>query len=310
MKTKIVTTLFAALAALSISANAQVNLSFSTVGNAGNAADTTGFGGVSYTYAIGTYDVTDSQYTSFLNAVDPNGTNPNSIYNTNMGIDASNGGISFTLGATAGSKYSVIAGFANAPVVYVSWFDAARFTNWLSNGQGSGSTETGAYTLNGATSGIITNNGTGTYWIPTENEWYKAAYYDPNYGGVGVGGYWTYATKSNSITTSMANYNYAVGHVTDVGAYGIASAYGTYDQAGDVWQWNDAVISSYRGLRGGSWNANSDYLQSSFQLNLDPTYEDYYIGFRVATVPEPTVTVSLIVGMGMLAFRRKRPSSL
>ena len=57
------------------------------------------------------------------------------------------GGISFNAGNANGSKYSVISGSGNHPVNYVSWYDAIRFANWLNNGQGSGDTETGAYTL-------------------------------------------------------------------------------------------------------------------------------------------------------------------
>ena len=98
------------------------------------------------------FEFTNAQYADFLNAVDPSGTNPNSVYNANMGTDA-RGGISFTTGAACGSKYAVKSNMGDKPVNFVSWFDAARVANWLQNGQGSGDTETGAYTLGGATSG-------------------------------------------------------------------------------------------------------------------------------------------------------------
>jgi formylglycine-generating enzyme required for sulfatase activity len=133
-------------------------------------------------------------------------------------------------------------------------------------------TELGAYTLGGAVSGSILKNVNARDWIPTEDEWYKAAYYDPNKGGPGTGGYWTYATRSDTAPGNVvgsganrANYNngvYAVtqsgsysapqNYLTDVGAFtDSASAYGTYDQNGDVYQWNDTVITGpLRGLRG------------------------------------------------------------
>ena len=97
---------------------------------------------------------------------------------------------------------------ANRPITYVNWFDAARFANWVSNGQPTGSqdsttTENGAYALNGATSGAAPaanaiNPNTGEIplvRIPTENEWYKAAYYR---GGGSNAGYWAFATMSDA----------------------------------------------------------------------------------------------------------------
>ena len=147
------------LALLTLPVSAVVSIDYVTVGNAGNAADPlTGYGSVSYTYNIGKYEVTNAQYAEFLNAADPAGANPNGIYNSNMG-SAPLGGIAFNSGATNGSKYSLRSNMANKPVVFVTWYDSARFTNWLHNGQGSGSTETGAYTLTG-NSGIIPKTAT------------------------------------------------------------------------------------------------------------------------------------------------------
>ncbi len=164
-------------------------------------------------------------------------------------------------------------------------------------------------------------------WIPSESEWYKAAYYDPNKGGAGVGGYWAQATQSNTMTTNdigvagAANYYDANGYavytgsgagtwvLTDVGAYGLNSdsAYGTNDQAGNVWEWNDAVISgSSRGLRGGSESNAANYLASSFRNDGVPSLENYNIGFRVASVPEPTSLVLTMLAGGVMLARRKR----
>ena len=328
MRPKIFLTLSVLLTAFSMNVSAQVNMAFSTIGNAGNANDTTGYGGVSYNYAIGTYDVTVSQYCTFLN--DVAATDTYGLYNTNMASDAASASITRS-GASGSYSYSVIAGAGNNPITYVSWFDAARFTNWLGNGQptthveNASTTETGAYTLNGATSGVsISMNAGAVYHIPTENEWYKAAYYDPSLNG-GTGGYYTYTTRSNTApgaswasrtSANMANTWTGVSltgssnYLTPVGSFtNSASAYGTFDQGGDVWQWNDSVFSgSSRGLRGGSWFYSASFsLQSSSQANDYPTDETYDIGFRVATVPEPTVLVSLIVGMGMLGCMRRRP---
>lgn len=290
---------FAVLAGISLlcQASASVTIDWVTVGNAGNAADTTGYGAVAYEYQIGKYEVTNAQYGAFLNAkasADSYG-----LYNTSM----STYGITRS-GSSGSYSYSVTGALANRPVVYVSWYDAARFSNWLANGQGNGDTETGSYTLNGATtSGIITANAGATIYVPTEDEWYKAAYYNG-----ATGSYSLYPT-GNSLTTADANYGRSVGSSTDVGAYsGDPSFYGTFDQGGNVWEWNDAVIGSSRGLRGGSW-FNADL---SLAAQTRPPYgeaqseEAPTLGFRVASVPEPSAMVLTILASGVMLTRRKR----
>ena len=277
---------------------AVVNIAWVPVGNAGNAPDTaTGslYGAVGYAYNIGKYEVTNSQYAEFLNA--KGGSNSYGIYNASMA------GYGITRSGSAGSyNYGLTSGLENRPVVYVSWFDAARFTNWLGNGQGGGDTETGAYTLiSGQTSSIVTVNPGAQIYIPSENEWYKAAYYN---GGTST--YSLYPNGQNTITTADANY--ASGGSTNVGSYsGDPSSYGTFDQGGNVYEWNDAVISgSSRGLRGGSWGDVGDVLQSSGRFGFTPSFELVVIGFRVASVPEPTSVVLAMVASGMLLVRRKR----
>ena len=276
---------------------AVVNIDWVPVGNAGNAPDpSTGYGSVGYAYNIGKYEVTNSQYAEFLNA--KGGSNSYGIYRASM----ANYGI--TRSGSAGSYiYNVTSGLEYRPVVYVSWFDAARFTNWLGNGQGSGDTETGAYTLiSGQTSGIVTVNPGAQIYLPSENEWYKAAYYNG-----GTSAYSLYPNGQNAITTADANYGNSVGHSTDVGSYsGDPSSYGTFDQGGNVYEWNDAVIGSWRGLRGGSWFDDVIGLASSISSGEDPSGEFFGFGFRVASVPEPTSVVLAIFTCGMLLIRRKR----
>jgi sulfatase modifying factor 1 len=326
-KKNIIAALFAVVLA-SLNAHATITIDTVTVGNPGNANDSTGFGAVSYTYNIGTYEVSLLQYATFLNAVAA--TDTYSLWDPNMATDLNVAGISRS-GSSGSYTYSVI-GDGNRPVTYVSWFDAARFTNWLGNGQGSGSTETGAYTLNAATSGIILKNTGATYWIPSENEWYKAAYYDPTLNG-GTGGYWLYPTRSNSVpgngvggSANQANYNNGVYSVTQSGSYSSsqnyltpggaftasASAYGTFDQGGNAWEWNDGVVGSLRGLRGGSWGEYVGYLRSSGRDDFftDPTFEYGTVGFRVAeAVPEPTGIIAGILTVGALLLRHRKRRS-
>ena len=283
------------------------------------------------------YEWTNSQYVDFLNAVDPSGTNPNAIYNTSMGSDA-RGGISFTSGAASGSKYAARANMGDKPVNFVSWFDAARVANWLQNGQGSGSTETGAYTLNNAPSGTApaVNSGA-SYFLPTEDQWYKAAYYK---GSGTNAGYWDYATQSDTNPTAVtadgtgvgsagstgnfANYKHVAdwngqdGNVTTVGTNGGASAYGAFDMSGNLTEWNDltGAAGSSRGWRGGSWGGSLAFdVSSSFRLTNVPLGEVDYVGFRLASpvaVPEPS-TLGLASGVSLCAWwvlKRRRRSML
>jgi formylglycine-generating enzyme len=319
--------------------NGLASLEFVTVGDPGNAGeqsrlgtgDTTFYGSVGYTYQMGKYDVTTAQYCQFLNAVattsDPYGlwnsymatVYPNS-FGVNLGIQRS---------GTAGSySYSLI-GTGNVPSFEVTWGSAARFCNWLQNAQpsgtgtieGTGTTETGAYTLNGVTSFsdlmLVTRNTGATYVIPTENEWYKAAYYR---GNGTAAGYWTYPTKSNTAPsnvlsgtgTNNANYSYAdpPNKLTPVGAFAASPGpYGAYDQGGDVWQWNETNVSGYRGLRGGAFDVASVYLAASLRGNDPPTLENYSIGFRVAEVPEPgsiALLLAAALGVAGVALHRRR----
>jgi formylglycine-generating enzyme len=147
------------LAAGITTSKALITMDVVQVGNAGNAADpATGYGSVAYNYAIGKYDVTIGQYTSFLNAVAA--TDTYGLYQPAMGTDLNVAGIARS-GSVGSYTYSVMnnaGSSANRPITYVSWFDAARFANWMANGQTTGAqgattTENGAYTLNGATSG-------------------------------------------------------------------------------------------------------------------------------------------------------------
>jgi formylglycine-generating enzyme required for sulfatase activity len=317
----------AATAALITSAAASVTIDYISVGYAGNAADSTGYGAVAYAYQIGKYEVTNAQYGAFLNAVDPGGANANGVYNSSMGTNA-RGGITYTASAASGAKYTIRTSMGDKPVNYVNWYDAARFTNWLGNGQGSGSTETGSYTLNGNT-GIITKNVGATVYLPSEDEWYKAAYYDPTPGAGGGDNYWTYATQSDTAPTvgsanfstgdisnpgaNVANYNNGAnwndldGNVTTVGSAAANNYFGTFDQAGNVREWNDAVISgSSRGLRGGAYGGYVSFLRSSVRDDSVPTGGSSFVGFRVASVPEPTSLLLTMLAGGVMLIRRKR----
>jgi sulfatase modifying factor 1 len=302
MKFKNSSITLAATAALINFASASVTMDWVTVGNAGNAADSTGYGAVGYSYQIGKYEVTNAQYGAFLNAAAK--TDSYGLYNSSM----SSFGITRS-GSSGSYTYSVTTALANRPVVYVSWFDAARMANWMVNAQGSGSTETGAYTLNGATSGIILANAGAQVYIPTENEWYKAAYYN----GAGQT-YSLYPNGQNTITQADANYGNSVGSSTNVGTYSHApSSYGTFDQSGNVREWNDRATDStfywstagIRGIRGGDFG--NGYFDKSSNLDGSYSYGEYdFVGFRLASVPEPSSLVLTMLASGVMLIRRNR----
>lgn len=293
--------------------SADVAIEYVTVGNVGNTANSDGFGAVGYEYQISKNETTIAQYAEFLNAVAK--ADPYGLYDSDMTYSRING-IS-RKGVSGAYLYEVNLGSENKPITCVSWFDAARFCNWLHNGQPTGSgaassTETGAYTLNGAVSGVSVNkNANAKVWIPTENEWYKAAYYDPTKGS---GGYWLYpsrrdTTPSNDLGVAGGanfydNEGYTVFHggtswaLTDVGAFGESSAsyYGTNDQGGSVYEWNDAVIYVSRGLRGGAWGSTESMMRSTARADESPASQGYDLGFRVASstadVLDPKATIS------------------
>jgi formylglycine-generating enzyme required for sulfatase activity len=322
------------------------------VGNAGNTGEVQfqgTFGAVGYNYRIGTTEVTVGQYTEFLNAVAD--TDTYALYTTSMATDLKIAGISRS-GVSGSFSYSVI-GSANHPVTYVSWGDAARFSNWLHNGQPTGlqiasTTEDGAYPLNGATTNAALNavsrNTGATWFIPSEDEWYKGAYHK-NDGA--TGNYWDYPTSTDSIpysdqppgsgaptqsntanfykddfiangyddglavtgsTTSSSTQNY----LTDAAAYtSSTSPYGTFDQGGNVLEWNEALISpSSRGLRGGGWGNGSVVLLSSFRDGIFSSGAGVSVGFRVATVPEPSTAVLAILACGIMWWCPSRAARL
>jgi len=318
-----------------------ISMSYVTVGNPGNAADpATGslYGSVSYNYDIGEYDVTDSQYVTFLNAVDPTGANTLALYSPQGDAEF---GLTLNSGAASGSKYSVISGYANMPVVDVDYWDTLRFVNWMNNGEGHASTETGAYTLLGGNtdgygtpsnaSSLLANpqhNANATVWLPSENEWYKAAYYDPANQT-----YSTYATQSDTApgntigngadeanyytgngysVTQSSSYNGSQNYLTAVGSFtGSKSYYGTFDQSGDVLNWNSTVdSSSYPLSRGGFWGADASPMSSSTRDYGFPTGEGNSLGFRVASVPEPSSVILMLAGVAGVAMMRRKPFKL
>jgi formylglycine-generating enzyme required for sulfatase activity len=311
-----------------------VTIDLVLVGNPRNRPDTevmdqdgtTHYGAVPYEYEIGKYEITAGQYTEFLNAVAKD--DPNGLYDYRMASIPFKGANIQQSGSSPNFSYSVAPDFANRPVNFVTFWDAARFCNWLHNGQptgpqGPGTTDDGSY-INIGNQATFARTSGATYVLPTENEWYKAAYHDQSAGTAAV--YFDFPTSSNlppgrSMTETTnpgnnANYeppfaNWLLGppyYRTNVGEFELSdSPYGTFDQGGNIWEWNESVILSHtRGLRGGSFSHHDEPMYASYRhLLAQPFGDDPVIGFRVARVepvPEPgTVAPLFVAALGLLA---------
>lgn len=302
-------------------ASAEVTFEWVTVGYPGNAADPNPnnidiveFGAVAYVYRIAKHEVTNDQYAEFLNAVAA--TDTNSLFN-DIWSPHPRHGITRT-GPSGSFTYAVKANMGNKPVNYVSFFDAMRFVNWLHNGQPTGvqvasTTEDGVYAIS---NGLSETRADGAqYFIPTDHEWYKAAYHQPRFSGGDIDDYWLYPTASNIDPTiagavdtigptrgdisnpgvNVANYDSGAdwngqnGNVTTVGSAGPLSEsfYGTSDQGGNVEEWNEAVfvqdVTTRRVVPGGSATDFEFGMWSIVPGSLRPIREHGGLGFRVAS---------------------------
>ena len=310
--------------ALSAAAAQAATIETVPVGNPGNAADTRyetpGYGAVGYSYNIGKYEVTAGQYTEFLNAVAA--TDPYYLYNIGM-WDAAYGCKIQRSGSSGSYTYSVAA-TANRPVSHVSPTDAARFSNWMTTGD----TESGVYTFSSGTLQSIMDHQTAgatygmAYFIASEDEWYKAAYYNGS-----TSTYYDYATGSDNkpdgidfagdaAFDAVFDDGYIDSHPNDVDNAGVFSPYGTMGQDGNVDEWCEPAIGSPFYFRGGSWLSGSSSLQATQRNSISFGGDWWDVGFRVAStasmVPEPSSVASLlsmgIVGLIGLWWRRRKAS--
>ena len=308
---------------------AEISFEWVTVGDPGNPNDplsdvpTGGVtppvrGAVPYVYSISKYETTIGQWASFLNAVaKSNPERAHSLYSSQLAELRSVSGIA-RLTINGKDVYHLMhgaGGIAYLPITFIDYLDAVRFVNWLHNGQGDGDTETGAYTINA--SGQPMRSPNARYWIPTENEWYKAAYYDPSSGGP-PDDYWQFPWRNfgNSrpgnffaFSPSAGTDTYAVTnrarlepyqtYLSDVRAYAdAASYYGTLNQAGNVDEWTEGdAFSGGPHTRGGYWDLDTSGIARNIFARMASFASPFdgqpgqpgpqHIGFRVATGASP-----------------------
>lgn len=276
-----------------------LDLEWVRVGDTGNPPDRTGYGAVAYEFEIGRFEVTVAQYVEFLNAVDadgPHGLGKQSMLRT-MRVENSGKAV---FAAPAGDEHKPIRG--------IRFADALRFANWLHNGCGASDTEHGAYDI-AMHGSFAPREPCARFALTSEDEWYKAAYYQPEAKGGPPGGYWLYPTACNRTPTfapdGSAEPNHAnffpieltkwdgtisrkAGDVLPVGSFSRSqSYYGTFDQGGNVWEWNEAVVfGSQRGMRGGCVFNTYEKLRSWVRTYVPPDgpsqrFTSDATGFRV-----------------------------
>lgn len=288
------------------------------IGDVGNPSDSQpqgSFGAVDYEYSISKFETTNREYAGFLNA--KAASDPLGLYSPSMETDA-HGGI-LRMGTSGNYTYVAKAGFEEKAVNFVTFFDALRFANWVHNGGGNADTETGAYMLLGGSetpsNGSTVERNTGAIVaLPTQDEWFKAAYYDP-----ALHVYYDYPTGSDtpptcgspSPTPNRANCgNSSIRGVTEVGTYtGSPSPYGTFDQGGNVAEWNEDIVFGGRpAVRGGGWTGLTTPLKASSAGSFPATTANDALGFRLVLleVPEPSANLFMLAALSTLAVLRVR----
>ncbi len=222
---------------------------FVKVGNPGNKGDYNyprvgSFGSVKYEYEIGRYKVSNAEYSLFLNWAACE-SDPHGLYNSKMQIRKERKGGKLV--------YEAYPATANAAVTYVSWYDALRYCNWLGESYTISNQDLSAERIVDA-----------EYFLPTEDEWYKAAYYDPK------------GKKYKLYPLRDAH------KIENSDRLESKSTYGMMETSDHIWEWTESEVGkAFRGIRSDSWFQGNNR-QSAGRYYSNPDMELGHLGFRVA----------------------------
>jgi formylglycine-generating enzyme required for sulfatase activity len=263
------------------------------------------FGAVSQPYRISRYEVTCTEYAAFLQDV-PDVGDPHALFDPRMSDTETEVGCISRGGSDGAYVYDAIAGRGDRPANYVSWEGAARYVNWLETG----STESGVYDMSDPAPERTPG---ASFFLPSEDEWYRAAYYHPgsqSYSDYPVLGTMTCSHPSDVITAGNCFFPVSPFEPFDVGSYPNAkSDTGTLDQGGNVWEWVDTPYPDGRIIRGGSFQHDISRPKRNFQhVPLDADFRSGKTGLRVAPEPgaDPMLALGALTIAGLSASRRRR----
>jgi len=317
-------------------AHADDGFQWATIGAAGNQAyqGSPGYrahnrGSVGYEYKISKLEITTGQWLEFVNTFS---TQTDQYQFSRWGAQLWGASLD-TRYVGPGTKYKLRPSIPNAamlPVTGISWRDAARYCNWLHNGKSSdlnalitGAYDTTTFGLNpdGSFTDSLTHLAGAKYWIPTFDEWMKAAYFDPDRYGKGVAGWWTFTNKSDGpgiaglpgVGTTSAGLNlpdFAQWNIP-LGAYPQSlSPWGLLDTSGGAREWTEEGAPTgaprERIVLGSAAGAadSADFIASL--TSREPDAFSISTGLRIATtVPSPGTTVVLGVLFLLPSSRRR-----
>lgn len=297
--------------------------------------NTIGRGSVGYDYHIGRMEVTTAQWVEFYNAAfDRPDPLPHLIPPTFWGAAPA------SPNTAGGQRWTVPAGNENMPVGNISWRMAAMYCNWLHNGKSAdrsafmdGAYDVSTFGYTGSHNDIFTDqfahHPDARYWIPTWDEWLKAAHYDPDKNGLGEGGWWMFPDggdepivygppgegEANAHFILPGNAQFAI----PLGAYPeVTSPWGLLDIAGGTSEWTESIIEfpftgeRFRMFDGSPWTGGAPHPLGSLDWiqNLGgeyPNISTFDFGLRVASaVPAPSTLMVLTGLLAPCALRRQR----